>query len=92
MFSKIKLAEAKVKASALASFAVIAVLTGWLSTTATDFVSTLPDWAEVPALSLIGSAVVFLSGYSKKTSEGTVAPSTKDAVERWLRERGYLRD
>lgn len=88
---KLNLAEAKVKAAALGSFVATLALTSWLGTTATDYAASLPDWLEAPALALIASAITFLAGYGKKSNPDAVAPSTRDAVEAWLRNRGVVR-
>ncbi len=76
--------EAKVKASAWATFLVSLAGLTLLNTTVTDMVPALPDWAETPIYSLILTASTFLAGWSKRTQPGAVSPSTRDAIVAWL--------
>lgn len=59
---------------------------GTLAGTVTDYVPSLPDFIEVPAYSLIATALVWLAGFVKKNT-GSLAPSTVEAVESELRRR-----
>jgi hypothetical protein len=82
---KVNYVEAKVKASALATFVVTLVGTTWLATTATDFVPQLPDLLEAPAYAVIAAGISFLAGYRKSNVEGRLSPSTLEAAEAWIR-------
>lgn len=83
--------EAKVKASALASFVITLIGTSWLGAISTDYVPSLPDVLEAPAYALIAAGVTFLAGYGKRNAEGKISPSTYAAVEAYLRRRNVLR-
>ncbi len=79
--------EIKVKAASYATFAASLVALAFLGTTATDYVSALPDWLEVPAYSILGTAVTFVSGYYTRSKPTALSESTIIAVQKWLRER-----
>ena len=79
--------EIKVKAASYATFAASLVALAFLGTTATDYVSALPDWLEVPAYSLLGSLVTFVSGYYTKSRPEALSESTIIAAQKWLRDR-----
>lgn len=79
--------EWKVKASALGAY--LAALAGsiFLSTTATDYVHALPDWAENIVYPALVAGVGLLAGRVAKTKPDYLSPSTISAVETWLRTR-----
>lgn len=79
--------ELKVKAAAWATFALSLAASTFLATTATDFVSALPDWLEVPAYSLLLTAGTFVAGYQKRSQPAALSASTIEAVQAWLRAR-----
>lgn len=79
--------ELKVKAASYATFALSLVALAFLGTTATDYVHALPDWAEVPSYSLLGSLVTFVSGYYTRNKPEHLSESTIIAVQNWLRGR-----
>lgn len=79
--------EWKVKAAAYATFALSLAATAFLSTTATDFVHTWPDWAEVPAYSLLLAAGTWVAGFSARSRPADLSPSTIEAVQTWLKTR-----
>jgi hypothetical protein len=79
--------EIKVKAASYATFAMTLVGLAFLGTTATDFVHALPDWLEVPAYSLLTTAVTFVSGYSTKSKPTALSESTIAAAQVWLSRR-----
>lgn len=76
--------ELKVKAASYATFAVTLVGLTFLGTTATDYVHALPDWLEVPAYSVLTTAVTFVSGYSTKSKPTALSESTIAAAQVWL--------
>jgi hypothetical protein len=77
--------EWKVKAAALGTY--LSALAGSivLSTTATDYVSALPDWAENVIYPAIVAGVSLLAGRAAKTKPDYLSPSTIAAVEKWIR-------
>lgn len=79
-----KKTELKVKAATWASF--LASLTGLtlLSTTATDFIDALPDWAEVAAYSLLSPVVTWLAGYNTQNRPEQLSDSTIGSIRRWM--------
>lgn len=79
--------ELKVKAAAYATFAATAVLLSFLGTTATDYVHALPDWLEVPAYSLLLSAITFVSGYATKSKPDSLSASSLAAAQEWLNKK-----
>jgi hypothetical protein len=79
--------ELKVKGAAFATFVVSLLGQAFLATTATDFVSALPDWVEVPAYSLLLTAVTWVAGYSTRNKPSDLSPSTITAVREWLEAR-----
>ena len=79
--------EIKVKAASYATFAVSLVALAFLGTTATDYVHALPDWLEVPAYSLLGTLVTFVSGYYTRSKPEALSESTLLAAQKWLRAR-----
>ncbi len=79
--------EAKVKSAAFAVLIVAVIGQGVLAGTVTDYVPSLPDVLEVPAYSLIASAVAWVAGFVKRNVSGKLAPSTIEAVEVELRKR-----
>lgn len=84
--------EIKVKAASYATFAFLLVAQTFLATTATDYVSALPDWLEVPAYSLLGTAVTYVAGYAARSKLNNLSPSTIDAAKRYLEQRMPKRD
>lgn len=78
-----KKTERKVRAGALASYVAAAVGLALLSTSATDLVHGLPDWAEVLAYPLVPAALSWLTGYVTKNRPGYLSPSTVAAATRW---------
>lgn len=85
---KKSITEAKVKAGALMALAVGLIGQGLLAGTVTDYVPALPDFVEVPAYSLIASALVWIAGFVRSSVAGKLAPSTVAAVEAELHNRG----
>lgn len=81
---KVNVTELKVKAAALAALAVSVIGGSLLAGTATDFVETLPDWAEVAGFSLIQAGLVWLAGWKTRNVTGKLAQSTIDAAEKEL--------
>jgi len=83
--------EWKVKAATLATY--LAALAGsiFLSTTGTDYVHALPDWAENIVYPSLLAAVTYLSGRAAKTRPDYISASTAEAVEKAIRERKFLR-
>ena len=79
--------EIKVKAASYATFAVALVALTFLGATATDYVHALPDWLEVPAYSLLGTLVTFVSGYYTRNKPNALSESTILAVQEWLRDK-----
>lgn len=77
--------EIKVKAASYATFAVALVALTFLGTTATDYVHSLPDWLEVPAYSLLGTAVTWASGYYTRNKPEALSESTIRAAQEWLK-------
>lgn len=77
--------EWKVKAAALGTW--LAVLAGSivLSTTATDYVSALPDWLENIIYPSVVAGISLLSGRAARTKPDYLSPSTVEAVQVWLR-------
>jgi hypothetical protein len=67
----------------------LAALAGsiFLSTTATDYVHALPDWAENIVYPALVAGVTFVSGRAARTKPDYLSPSTVEAVETWLRRR-----
>jgi hypothetical protein len=84
MIPKVNYVEAKVKAAALATFIVSLLATSFLATTATDYVHALPDVFEAPAYSFLAAAATWIAGYSKKSTDGKLAPSTLEAAQAWI--------
>ncbi len=78
--------ELKVKAATWATFLLSLAASTFLATTATDYVTALPDWLEVPAYSLVMSAGTFVSGYLKRSQPDSLSASTVKAVQEWMRE------
>lgn len=74
--------ELKVKAAAWAALLLTLAGETVLASTVTDFVPALPDVLEVPAYSLIASAVVWLAGFRTRNVEGRLAPSTVEAAQK----------
>ena len=56
-----------------------------LSTTVTDYVHALPDWAETIIYPAVLAGVSLLSGRAASSKPGYLSPSTIEAVETWLR-------
>lgn len=79
--------EWKVRIAGLATFLASLAGTIFLSTTATDFVKELPDWAEVIIYPSLLSVVTWLSGRAARSKPDYLSPSTVAAVERWMREK-----
>lgn len=79
--------ELKVKAASLATFVAALAAQTFLASTATDYVHALPDWLEVPAYSLLLTAVTYVSGYATRNKPAHLAPSTITAVQRqeWMK-------
>jgi hypothetical protein len=79
--------EWKVKAATLATY--LGALAGsiFLSTTATDYVHALPDWAENVIYPALLAGITLLSGRAAKTKPDYISPSTAEAIERELRRR-----
>jgi hypothetical protein len=57
-----------------------------LSTTATDYVELLPDWAENIIYPSLIALTTFLSGRAASSRPDYLSPSTVEAVEAWLRQ------
>jgi hypothetical protein len=76
--------ELKVKAASWGTFLAGLVGLTFLGTTATDYVHALPDWLEVPAYSLLGTAVTWVAGYTQRTRPANLSDSTIAAVQSWL--------
>lgn len=82
--------EAKTKAASWAAFALSLAGLSLLGTVSTDYVHALPDWAEVPAYSLIGAAVVWLTAFNTRHKPSSLSPSAVDAFRNGLGRRpGY---
>lgn len=79
--------EWKVKASALATYLVALAGSIVLSTTVTDYVHALPDWAENIAYPAVVAAASLLAGRAAQTRPDYLSPSTIDAVKTWIEER-----
>jgi len=80
-------AEAKVKASTLATFVVTLLGMTALQSTVTDMVPALPDWLESPAYALIAALATWLAGYNTRTRPDSLSESTVEAVKAWLAKR-----
>jgi len=82
-----KKTEWKVRVATAATF--LAALAGsiFLSTTATDYVHALPDWAENLAYPAVLAGITWLSGRAAKTKPEYISASTADAVEKAIRKR-----
>jgi len=78
--------EIKVKAASYATFFMALAGLTFLGTTATDYVHALPDWIEVPAYSLLTTAVTFVSGYYTRSKPSALSDSTIEAARKWLSE------
>lgn len=74
--------ERKTKAASVATFVGSTVLLSVLATVDTDMINQLPDWLEVPAYSLIVSAVAWLTGHQTRHRPGSMSRSAVEAVSR----------
>lgn len=83
--------EWKVKAAALGTYAAALAGSIFLSTTATDYVQALPDWAENIVYPALVAGVSLLAGRAASTKPDYLSPSTISAVETWLRARAPRR-
>jgi hypothetical protein len=79
--------EWKVRAATLATY--LAALAGsiFLSTTATDYVHALPDWAENIVYPALLAGVTYLTGRAAKTKPNYISASTAEAVEKAIAAR-----
>lgn len=80
-----KKTEWKVQAATLATYLGALAGSVFLSTTATDYVHALPDWAENLAYPAVLAGVTWLTGRAAKTKPGYISASTADAVEKAIR-------
>jgi phosphate/sulfate permease len=72
--------ETKTKAASWAAFALSLAALTLLGTVSTDYVHALPDWAEVPAYSLLGTAVIWLTAFNTKHKPASLSPSAVEAL------------
>lgn len=79
--------ELKVKAAGYASFFISLAVFVFLSTTATDYVKSLPDALESVGLAVLVAASTIVSGYSTRNRPANLAQSTIDAAAVWLAKR-----
>ena len=86
MLNKTSRTEIKVRAAALATFAVTTVGGILLQTSATEWAKDLPVWLQVPASALILSGVSWLAGRQAKSRPDYLSPSTIAAAETWVRQ------
>lgn len=79
--------EWKVKAAALATW--LAALAGSivLSSTGTDYVHALPDWAENIVYPSLLAGITYLTGRAAKTKPDYISASTAEAVEKAIAAR-----
>lgn len=82
-----KKTEWKVRVATLGTY--LAALAGsiFLSTTATDYVHALPDWAENLVYPAVLAGITWLSGRAAKSKPGYISASTAEAVEVAIRKR-----
>ena len=82
-----KKTEWKVRVATLATY--LAALAGsiFLSSTGTDYVHALPDWAENLVYPALLAGVTWLSGRAAKTKPGYISASTAEAVEAAIKQR-----
>lgn len=79
--------EWKVKVASYGTFFASLAGTALLTTTVTDLVHALPDWAEVIIYPSVLGAVSWLSGRAAKTKPEKLSQSTIDAVQDWIAKR-----
>lgn len=83
--------EWKVRVATLGTWLAAVAGSVVLSTTATDYVQALPDWAENIIYPSLVAGVTWLSGRAASTRPDYLSPSTVTAVEAWLRGRAPRR-
>jgi hypothetical protein len=79
--------EWKVKMAATATYVLGVAAAAFLSTTATDFVTALPDWAESIAYPALLAAGAWWAGRVSESKADALAPSTIAAAKEWLNAR-----
>jgi hypothetical protein len=79
--------EVKVKVAATVTYLLGVAAAVFLSTTATDFVKDLPDWAESIAYPALLAAGTWVAGRQAKSKPDALAPSTIAAAKEWLNAR-----
>lgn len=82
--SKLSRTEWKVRVASGATFLATLAATVFLQTNAGDVITDLPAWVQVPAASIVLSAVTWLSGRAAKSRPDYLSASTVNAVEAWL--------
>jgi hypothetical protein len=82
-----KKTEWKVRVATAATY--LGALAGsiFLSSTATDYVHALPDWAENLVYPALLAGITWLSGRAAKSKPGYISASTAQAVEKAIRQR-----
>jgi hypothetical protein len=82
-----KKTEWKVRAATVATWLAAQAGSIFLSTTATDYVHALPDWAENIVYPSLLAGITFLTGRAARTRPDYISASTADAVEKAIRQR-----
>lgn len=82
-----KKTEWKVRVATAATYFSALAGSIFLSSTATDYVHALPDWAENLVYPAVLAGITWLSGRAAKSKPGYISASTADAVEAAIRKR-----
>jgi hypothetical protein len=79
-----KKTELKVWASTWATFLLSLAASGFLATTATDYVRTLPGLLQATLAPFLLAAGTWVAGYVKRSRPTNLSDSTIDAVRVWM--------